>query len=310
MEYLRQHTEREWSAKSARSLLTSPVFAGELHWGDHVNPTAHAPLVPRALWEEAQGILSHLETMASARQSGKRGTVTYNRSAHGEEEYLLRGLVRCNHCGSLMSASWATGKAGKVLYYECAHARAYKSSGCPVRRVNATSLESTLLEEIFRTIAHPARMRKWMEAAAEQLTAGRAEELEDEQRRVRRNLQEAKRKITNLVAAIKAAAIAPDALPPLVEALGEQEKQRERLEARIAQLTTSLRSSRRRISASVACRAWADLPETWELATPEEQRTIVASLVDRIDLTGRDGETKEIQGTFSLIIDYRSFNAG
>jgi hypothetical protein len=301
-QYLRAQTELAWSVKNVRRVLTSPVFVGELHWGENVNESAHAPLVDVELWRKAKAILDERGALASERQTGQIGKVSYEKKGGVAEEHLFRGMVRCSHCGCLMSCSWASGRITRVNYYECAHNRAYKGD-CPVRRVNAKSLEDALLSELFRTFQHPWRMRRWMEEAGAQLSETRAEEIQEEIRLARRNMAEAKRKSTNLVAAIKAAAIAPDALPPLIEALAEQEKLLVRQEGRIADLSTSLRSSRRRISAAVACRAWQDLPDTWDLATIEEKRIIMTSLIDGIDLTGKDPETGEIQATFGLIIE-------
>jgi site-specific DNA recombinase len=302
VEYLRREaSETEWSAKNVRRVLTSPVFIGELHWGESVNEAAHAPLLDVDLWHKAKTILDAQEEKASQRQAGHIGRLTYE-PRQITEEHLLRGMLRCAHCGSAMSCSWARGHGGRVNYYECAHNRAYKGD-CSVRRVNARSLEDALLSEVFRTFQHPARMRRWMEAAGAKLSETQAEDIQEDIRLARRNVSEAKRKSTNLVAAIKAAAIAPDALPPLIEALAEQEKLQGRLEGRIAALSTSLRSKRRRISASAACRAWQDLPETWSFATTEEKRIILASLIESIDLTGKDLETGELQGTFGLIIE-------
>jgi DNA invertase Pin-like site-specific DNA recombinase len=84
------------STQGARNLLKNRAYIGEARHGEHVNATAHEPLVSRELFERVQHA---------------RG-VAVGRSGEGR---LLSGLIRCATCRHTMSGSAASGR------YKCSN---------------------------------------------------------------------------------------------------------------------------------------------------------------------------------------------
>ena len=95
--------DREWTTRSVRRVLANRAYLGESRYGTQVNPSAHPPLVTRAVWEAAQT------------------TPTGRRKA---EAFPLTGLAKCGTCGSRMVGGRSgtnrhKGDRGSVRTYRC-----------------------------------------------------------------------------------------------------------------------------------------------------------------------------------------------
>lgn len=112
------------TTSGARHLLANRVYLGELHVGDHVNPTAHEPLVTRDEFLAAHAVTP------SRKPRGTSGPA------------LLAGLVRCCGCGHVMSRS-----RQKVQTYTC-HGR-MSAGRCPA----PAAISAGVLEGLVEVIA-------------------------------------------------------------------------------------------------------------------------------------------------------------
>ncbi len=123
------------------SLLTNPVYCGQIRWKDEVIDGVHEPLISRELFERCQAIL--------------RGRYA-KRGGYGDMAFAYRGLVRCS-CGHLMTAEI---KKGRYVYYHCLGAKSV--CGRPYIREER-------LTEAFRTLltglTPPPRMQEWLRQA-------------------------------------------------------------------------------------------------------------------------------------------------
>ena len=107
-----------------RALLQNRVYLGELQVGQHVNPTAHPPIVSDETWQQAQ-------------------TARVTRPARvNQHPALLAGLTRCAGCGHTMSRA-----NNKVLVYAC-HGRS-SNGPCPA----PAAITLRLLDEHVERIA-------------------------------------------------------------------------------------------------------------------------------------------------------------
>jgi DNA invertase Pin-like site-specific DNA recombinase len=82
-----------WETRAVRLLVNNPVYTGEARCGDFKNPTAHEPIVDRALFERA----SRSRRVMSPRR---------------DSTALLAGLIRCAGCQHVMKADKMTVKHG------------------------------------------------------------------------------------------------------------------------------------------------------------------------------------------------------
>jgi DNA invertase Pin-like site-specific DNA recombinase len=95
---------RLFTTASVRGILHNPFYTGKVKHHDQLLPGAHDALVSESLFQTVQAALK--------KNSGRSETL----KLHPDREYLLKGLIRCGHCGYPM---WAqTYKNGRRYYRE------------------------------------------------------------------------------------------------------------------------------------------------------------------------------------------------
>lgn len=102
---------RTWTLATVRRALSGRVYLGESRNGESVNPTAHEPLVSRAIWEAAQST---------------------PRRRKASEPFPLSGLAQCTNCGSPMVGGRAGSRSGpsKRTYRCSATLTHYRGARC------------------------------------------------------------------------------------------------------------------------------------------------------------------------------------
>ena len=95
---------RQFTTASVRGILHNPFYTGRVRHKDQVLPGVHPALVSSSLFDSVQTTMK--------KNSGRSETL----HTRPEREYLLKGLIRCAHCGLPM---WAqTYKNGNRYYRE------------------------------------------------------------------------------------------------------------------------------------------------------------------------------------------------
>ena len=93
---------RLFTTASVRDILHNPFYTGKVRHRDELLLGAHEPLISESLFHTVQATLK--------RNSGRSET----RHPQLEREYLLKGLIRCAHCGLPM---WAQTYYNGNRYY-------------------------------------------------------------------------------------------------------------------------------------------------------------------------------------------------
>ncbi|HZA24696.1 MAG TPA: recombinase family protein, partial [Dehalococcoidia bacterium] len=97
-------TPRLFTVASVRGILHNPFYLGKVKHQEQLLPGAHEALISQGLFQTVQ--------MALKKNSGRSETL----KLHPQREYLLKGLIRCAHCGYPL---WAqTYKNGHRYYRE------------------------------------------------------------------------------------------------------------------------------------------------------------------------------------------------
>ena len=125
---------------SVHNILRDRSYLGELEFHGQWYPGKHEPLVDWSTWHRVQVLL---------------GGKTYK--AH--ELTYAGGLVRCAHCGNLVTGERVTKKStGKqYVYYRCTM---YNKGDHPRSRVTEQELDEQMLS-VFRAIRQPEEVRDW-----------------------------------------------------------------------------------------------------------------------------------------------------
>ena len=139
---LRTRRGKPWSQRSVEVIVTNRQYIGEKHFRDISVADAHDPIVDRATFDHAQGIMT------------KRSQDIGQRAANGSE-YTLTGKIRCPQCGSTYIGSVAHGRNQRYRYYTCWSRHRYgPAKGCDIHRFHADELETAIGQALLEFYTH------------------------------------------------------------------------------------------------------------------------------------------------------------
>lgn len=155
---------KEWSQGTVRALLDSRHVAGiRMHQGEEVGPGKWPAIIDQGTWEETRARREYRSAVHETNLELRRF-------------YLLRGLVMCSRCGTLMSGT----KVGGVPSYLCTRKSRNGDKKC-VRRIAAVKLEEFVTEAAIDLLG---RLTVSGKLASTSLPDAAAESVEADQRQL------------------------------------------------------------------------------------------------------------------------------
>ncbi len=193
--------------------------------------------------------------------------------------YLLSGMITCEHCGKKFQAHRPVGRRENA-YYVCGGYVASGRSVCDGLRVPMAYLDDAVLDGIQKRLERVLDREVLRQRLRERLEADRPQENAIDTLRTRR--AETRRKIDRL---IDLAATGPADLPSLHGALVRLERERQALEAELAE-TTARRDDRRNVDgiADALIAALSRSREVLEAGDPEERKRLVRAFLREIEI--------------------------
>ena len=214
--------------------------------------------------------------------SGKRD-VTRSGNKHG---FLLRGLVRCTACGSVMTSSTTSPRGKPYRYYSCTQARRRGTRECPVRTVSAPQLEAFVVDRIRDIGRDPTLLQETLRAAEEGRQRERPE-LEKEARMLSAELSGGRAESRKLVAALAAGGD----MPSVTGRLAELDERAGQIELRLAEVQAKVAViDRGHIDPEQAAQALEQFDPVWDALVPRERASVLQLLIERVDYDGQGGE--------------------
>jgi site-specific DNA recombinase len=152
--------QKRFLGDRVKAIIGSPIYKGVIKHGNREYPSEHPALVPPKLWEEANAAMI-------AKQPGQRGLQARDKHVH-----ILKGLLKCGHCGSSLTP-YPSGKKdhdGKpYLYYTCARVtKDGTHSDCPVRNIPARAFEDLMIGYLGEIGKHPEIIEAAVKASNEE----------------------------------------------------------------------------------------------------------------------------------------------
>ena len=228
---------------SVAGILHNPFYKGQIRHGDETYPGLHQPIVSAALYGRVQ--------TAIARNSGRSSTLR----VRPPREYLLKGLIRCAHCGMSL---WAqTLKSGNRYYREQARSRSHTNCPADGRSIRC-EIPDAQIEELVGSLTLPD---SWLDRVLAQI------HLADEAERVGRQRDKVQRKLERLKTLY---------LEDEVET-GPYRLRKRLLEGELAALVIPEADA-----SAEAGKLLEDLPDLWEQADLGERWRLLTSLFDGV----------------------------
>jgi len=144
---------KPWSKARLYQVLHNPLYLGEVTHKGQRYPGEHEAIITRELWDQAHAVLAK-----HCRASGER--------ARAKGPALLRGILRCAHCGCAMGPVFTKRRGRMYRYYLCLHASRHGHSSCPTRSLAAGEIEGVVVEQLRRLLRTPQMVAGACQGAA------------------------------------------------------------------------------------------------------------------------------------------------
>jgi len=288
----RHREPKPWDKANLRSLLRNPLYIGMMTLGDETFPGEHDAIVPRALFDRVQALLD------GNRVSGGGG-------ARNDRGALLRGLLKCDACGTAMVHTHTKSRYGRTYrYYRCSSSMKRGGASCPTGSVPAVQVENFVVDRIKCIGADPVLREETFRQALAQVKAERRG-LAAEAKRLDRDIAKAGDEVQKLVRAL---ADATGAARGAVNAEVQKDQERlQTLEARrteVAQKQQALAAQQ--VDEAELARALEAFDPVWdELWTTEKER-VLNLLIDQVRYHGETGRLEidfRLSGISTLAVE-------
>jgi site-specific DNA recombinase len=263
-----------WDKQGVRRVLTSVVYIGMVEYAGTRYPGEHQGIIDTAIFEKVAAII----------ESRRHVHATDVRNAHG---FLLRGLIRCRQCHSVMTSSSTYKKKGGVYrYYACTLAKRRGRGECPVRSVSAEMIENFVAKQIHGLGQSPALIEGVVEAVA---TAEQdIDELAKDERRLGVEYEQLRAEAKRLLALLAEQSSDGQFVR---ERLAEIDERANHISIRLAQLRNELVAAangafnREHITAALGM-----FVPVWDNLDTREQARILHLLIEEVDFCGVERE--------------------
>ncbi|HWO56165.1 MAG TPA: recombinase zinc beta ribbon domain-containing protein [bacterium] len=232
--------------------------------------------------------------------SQNRGADTRNK--HGA---LLRGLLKCGHCGAAMAHTY-TQKGNRLYrYYMCLTKMKRGKDACPTPTLPAQEIEDFVVEQI-KTLARDPELQRQVFQEASSQQKQQVAQLASERKRLQRQLQARKEEARRLAGVL---AQANGDSPTILKRITEVETASATMTARIADLGREMAAAHHNIDFEHLRAALTEFDAIWEALTQAEQARLVSGLVAAVacDFNGVIGVSLSVGANQSLTSNARYY---
>lgn len=257
----------EFDKCALRKLLTNILYLGKMSYKEEIVNGEHEAIIDEELFGQVQGLLRR------NRNSGGK----YVRNKVGA---LLKGLVRCGHCGCAMSHHFCTRGNVRYRYYVCTHAQKNGWDQCPAPSLPAKQLEDFVVEQIRGLGKDASILEESLKQTQVQLQA-EIDQLEAQ----RTGLQERERQISREIGQIAPRAGFDEQVTRDLSRLQQELRQQNEAVASINEQITRIR--KRMLEPDELTGAVEAFDPVWNSLPPTQQAKLIHLLVDRIEYDGK-----------------------
>jgi site-specific DNA recombinase len=255
---------RPWNKVYVHRVLTNPKYIGLIDYKGQNYTGQHTPIIDRATWDRARAIME--------KNCRNRAVQTRRKTAA-----LLKGILRCGHCGKAMGATFTNRRGKRYRYYLCNHAERNGYDTCPVKSVAAGEIEAAVVDQLRGILRSPDMIAGTYRAMLEQ-TGQQQEALRREKDALERRLAELRKMIRNVARATgegSAAAVAEELLK-LNEECSAVETHLSELAGQVADEPAEVPTEQE------VAEALRNIDPLWDELFPAEKERIVKLLVEQV----------------------------
>lgn len=286
-----------WRPGRIRSIIINTTYRGIHRYGKRSKKQREVierevpAIVSAELWERAQVVLH--EHMLFSRRNAQRS-------------YLLRGMIKCAHCGLTYIGTGQRMYNGKIrVYYVCNgrhQARRLfgsKDKKCPAQSVDGDMLETLIWQDIENFLRNPGAV---LDLLAQQLNqrGDEADQLRAEVARLQQSLQARNREKDTVITLFRRGRIDERSLDSQLDQIQQEERDLQHQIDHLQELMqeaqaveSTLRSTQELLQ---RLRQRLEEPTTWEL-----KRQLIEALIERLVVTTVDTEQGKKEARITVI---------
>jgi len=253
-----------WNKVYVHRVLANPKYIGLIDYKGQNYTGQHTPIIDQGTWDRARAIMD--------KNARNRAVQTRRKTAA-----LLKGILRCGHCGKAMGATFTNRRGKRYQYYLCNHAEKNGYDTCPVKSVAAGEIEAAVVDQfrgLFRSPDMIAGTYRAMLDQAEVEQQGQRREKDALERRLA-ELRKMIRSVARATGEGSAAAMAEE-LRKLNEECSAAETRLDELAAQVADEQAALPTERE------VADALRNIDPLWDELFPAEKERIVRLLVEQV----------------------------
>jgi len=130
-----------WKGRTVYDLLTDQKYIGKIVHKGIAYDAEHPAIVDANLFERVQEVL--------------RANKTYTHRHQAQRFALLRRMLRCGHCGSLVQPAWTRNHGREYRYYTCSKRIKMGYGKCPLPSLPAGEIERMVVDQLRTLLRHP-----------------------------------------------------------------------------------------------------------------------------------------------------------
>ena len=263
-----------WDKKCVSRHLTNVLYLGQIFYQGEFHEGQHAAIVDRAVFERVQ---KWLAVNTAAKGAARRS----------RPDFLLCGLLRCQVCGSAMTARSSTSRGREYRYYVCTKVEHGGTGACSVRYVPAGAIEDFVVQRIRAVTAQPELVGQVL-ATMERRLRDELPALQQEHARLEAEQARCRQEARDVLRAIGGKS---DQSSVAAEHLGELEAHAATITKRLGELQQEIAMlESRTVTMADVERAISLFDPVWELLQDRERSRILNLLLERVDYDGAKGE--------------------
>ncbi len=318
-------TGRQWTSSTIRVILRNRKHTGAYVWGKENKGRYHShqdgEIIPRSKTDKVAGSApivheGKFETIINVKtfnqvqklMEKRRNDTSPIRNAAGF--YVLSGLLRCGHCGSVLAGQTVRRKSGKRRQYVCSGYHFGGKATCSMNSIVEAPLVDALIRLIEREYLSDEaidRFRKVLQKrrkAQKQVVTVDTERLRKDIDKLDRQIEQGAERVFSAPAGI---------VNSLYAQLDKLRVQRDQRQAELQSAECGPKGSDNQEAEDVeeAIDALRNLRETFREAGPTEQRGLLSGLVSKVELYykrhqhGQYARTDFVNGTIYIRPDPR-----
>jgi site-specific DNA recombinase len=270
----RTSTGKLWSPQQVLRVLSNRVYIGELTFREITTANCHPAIVDPNTFAEAERLLDQRRDSHAHR-------------AANSSDYLATGKLRCPKCRKAMIGTRATGRHKTYRYYTCWTMSRYGTSACNTPRINADELEAALLDATAAFYSTQHHLIADAIADARTLHHAQHNTREDELDTITAELTKIGDKINRYLDAFENGRFDGDD-EDVSERLANLRTERQQLRDRRTELRQAIADQPTMPDTTTLTNISRHTREIIRTGRPNQQKTLVESLVEHITLTGTD----------------------